>query len=331
MKRRQISMACAAALLLLALSGCQLAREDAGEGVMADRLIGALVTEQSIGGFCVSDGPAAQGGGWSGSVIGPEGAATGHPDRLYASLVVRTLTDGQTGARTDAREYAFEGVEGIAYFAATVPEDQREEAFIANGSDEAIADGHMSVHVGDSENSTSLEGTIYLSVERKGVLYINPVYQSADGRVYALRGNGVLLDGVEGEGSVYTYEMEEVQTVREAGEEKSERFSIRLSLVTMRPPREITILQMDAQSAILSRTQYAPGQLPDELALAPEVAYLLVETRGGAPGAQAAVTRAVYGRDDELLPAFYCREDGVCVKQWTQLAWQDAPGMEMEG
>jgi hypothetical protein len=147
-------------------------------------------------------------------------------------------------------------------------------------SDPAISDGHMSVNVGDDENSTQLEGTIYVSLTGGGTgpFYFNPVYQGADGSVYSTSGDGISSQGIESEGSVMSQTMDYTSTVTENGKTKTESMSIKLNVSAMHPPEKIVVLQMDGGSGLISRKEYAPGEPPESITPERGAEYLIVET-----------------------------------------------------
>ena len=322
MKIKRRLTAFLAAAMLFNLTGCQLARQDAGEdaGGPGDRLIGVFITEEYLDlfdfeGYLKDNVQDLAGGG----VIAADDSS--YQGRLYAELKTLTLTDEENGGLVTAKDYIFEGVEGISYFSATVPATEDTESYTTSSSDQAITDGHMEIHCGDDEDKLTLEGTLYLSAERSGGQYINPVYQSADGRVYAVTGSGFMISGERSEGSVYSQTLEETTTVTENGSRRQASSSITISVAVMHAPEQIAVLQMDADSSVLSRTAFQPGELPGSIKLSPGAAYLLVETHKRGSDGNPQVTRGLYDSSNEALETFYCRKDGVCVKQWTQLEW----------
>ena len=80
---------------------------------------------------------------------------------------------------------------------------------------------------------------------------------------------------------------------------------------------------MNKDSAILSRAEYAPGELPKTLKPEPATAYILEETYSHDASGKETVTRKLFGAEDAALSAFYARADGICVKQWVTLEWQN--------
>lgn len=322
MMMNKVFAAFLAVFILFTLTGCQLALEDKGESNSNDRLIGVLVTDEYLDLFDLE--------GYlndnfnkftDGSSIMIDGNNSQYEGRLYANLKTRTLKD-ETGNTFDTREFVFDDVNGIAYFSATVPATEDEESFTTSGSDEAISDGHMSIHHGDNENKTSLEGTIYISISHATkTRYINPVYQSSDGSVYSTTGSGIMLSGEQGEGSVYSQTLEATTTVTENGKSKSESITIKISLSLMFPPKQILVLQMDENSSIISRKEYLPGKLPDTLTPEADTEYIIVESLKRDSESNWITSRSIYDRKNQSLETFYGRDDGICVKQWTNLDW----------
>lgn len=311
-----------AVFILFTLTGCQLALEDKGESQNKGRLIGIFVTDEYLDlfdmeGYLNDNINKFSGGG----LINIDGNNSKYQGRIYATLATRTLTD-ETGKTFDTREFVFDSVEGIAYFSATVPATENEESFTTSGSDEAISDGHMGIHHGDNEDKTTLEGTIYVSSDcAEKTRYINPVYQDSDGSVYAISGNGIMLSGEQGVGSVYSHTIEETTNVTENGKSKSVSSYIKVSISVMYPPEKIIIMQMDKNSHIISKTEYVPGKVPGTLIPEAGADYIIVENYMHDPESNLITSRSIFDRSNESLETFYCRDDGICVKQWTNLEW----------
>ena len=72
---------------------------------------------------------------------------------------------------------------------AKIPASEEEGSYTVSSSDEGISDGHTKIHYGDEEDSISLKAPSISPVHARSTitLYMNPVYQSSDGRVYAVR------------------------------------------------------------------------------------------------------------------------------------------------
>lgn len=308
-------------LMAAALSGCQLAREDAAEGAGNDRLVGVFVTSEYLDLFDFEGYLNDNLQNFSGGEITLDGNGEQYQGRLYAVLQDRTLTS-DSGKQSTIQEFVFPDVDGITYFAAKIPATDESESFISSGSDEAISDGHVGLSYGDEEDKITLDGTIYLSPSSdQCAFYVNPVYQTKDGSVYAVSGNGMEMSGIQDEGMAMSQTLDESTVITENGKSKTMTTSVKISFSLLLPPETVVVLQMDSDSNAVSRVAYTPSELPDTLKPETATAYILVETyKHDASGAEI-VTRELFSSQNETMTSFYARSDGVCVKQWTTLEW----------
>lgn len=326
MKRKSLIVICCA-MILCALAGCRLAREDKGADADAyayeDKLAGVFVTTEYLDLFDFEGYLNDNLKGFSGGEILMDEDAERYQGRLYAAMTTRTLTNEETGETMKTEEYVFEGVAGLPYFSATVPASADHESYRTSISDPAISDGHVNLNYGDDTNSTEMEGTIYISpVSRERTYYFNPIYQCADGRVYLTSGSGFMIGGwTVSEGEQYSQTMDGASSVTESGKTKTESISVKLTISVMFAPERIVILQMDADSQLLSRMEYTPSGFPETFRPEPGTAYIVVETHKRDATGNATVTRDIYGSDAENMETFFAREDGVCVKRRTQIIW----------
>ncbi|MGI6084805.1 MAG: hypothetical protein ACOYIF_05105 [Acetivibrionales bacterium] len=313
-----------AVLIIFALTGCRLAIEDKGEVDGKDILIGVFVTDEYLDLFDMESNlndnlNKLSGGG----LIELDRSSSKYQGRLYATLKTLELKD-DTGEVFKTREFVFEGINGIPYFAARVPATGNEDSYITTGSDEAISDRYTGFSYSDYEDKTTLEGTIYISSDSMGKSrFVNPVYQSADGSVYVVAGSGMSLGGEQTEGSVYTQILEETTTVTENGKSKSKSTSIKISMAVTLPSEQISILQMDKNSEIISKTEYAPGKVPDSLTPEPDAEYIIVESFKRDLDDNRVTSRSLYDKSNKTLETFYVRGNGICVKKGTTLEWSE--------
>lgn len=311
------------ALGMLFLTGCQLARADAGNAG-GDRLIGLFVTTQNIN--LLEDELRSQ--------PNVQQMVNGRSielqtdlddprtfERLYATLTTQTKQNEETGKTEENQAFVFPGVEGISCFAATVIEDG--ESVVLSEPHEAISDRHVAVLFGDEEEGYELVGTLYLSPRLVDqVYYMNPVYQDSENRVYLLATNGgYMVSGTQSEGQVFAENYKAETTVTEGWKSKKVSFSIDLSLSVLFPSEQIVVLQMDDASKVVLRTEYEPGTLPQNLVPEKDTAYIVVETHKRDTTDSLVVSREVYDPNDTAIETFYCREDGISVKQVTNLTW----------
>lgn len=230
-------------VLALMLPGCSLLRED-GEPADADRLVGVYITENYIDSFdfeaYVQDNASSLSGGGE---ISREDAAK-YTRRIYAEI-----TDGKTSFP----------IEGIAFIAARYEKDGES----CTGSDygDKLADVHLSINVSDDMETTVLTGKLFADSGAGHMsAYCNPVYQQADGRVYLVPGEGVSANM----GSM-THSLSESCESAKKGE-RGYGMDITLEVEGRRPSEKLAVLLYSADGALLSRTEYAPEEMPEEIA-----------------------------------------------------------------
>lgn len=230
-------------VLALMLPGCSLLREE-GEPADADRLVGVYITENYIDSFdfeaYVQDNASSLSGGGE---ISREDAAK-YTRRIYAEI-----TDGKTSFP----------IEGIAFIAARYEKDGES----CTGSDygDKLADVHLSINVSDDMETTVLTGKLFADSGAGHMsAYCNPVYQQADGRVYLVPGEGVSANM----GSM-THSLSESCESAKKGE-RGYGMDITLEVEGRRPSEKLAVLLYSADGALLSRTEYAPEEMPEEIA-----------------------------------------------------------------
>lgn len=229
-------------VLALMLPGCSLLREE-GEPADADRLVGVYITENYIDSFdfeaYVQDNASSLSGGGE---ISREDAAK-YTRRIYAEI-----TDGKTSFP----------IEGIAFIAARYEKDGES----CTGSDygDKLADVHLSINVSDDMETTVLTGKLFADSGAGHMsAYCNPVYQQADGRVYLVPGEGMSANM----GSM-THSLSESCESAKKGE-RGYGMDITLEVEGRRTSEKLAVLLYSAEGALLSRTEYAPEEMPEEI------------------------------------------------------------------
>ena len=240
MKKLAIALIFALALML---PGCSLLREE-GEPADADRLVGVYITENYIDSFdfeaYVQDNASSLSGG-SGEISREDAAK--YTRRIYAEI-----TDGKTSFP----------IEGIAFIAARYEKDGES----CTGSDygDKLADVHLSINVSDNMETTVLTGKLFADSGAGHMsAYCNPVYQQADGRVYLVPGEGMSANM----GSM-THSLSESCESAKKGE-RGYGMDITLEVEGRRPSEKLAVLLYSAEGALLSRTEYAPEEMPEEI------------------------------------------------------------------
>ena len=323
--KRNIMIAVCCSLILCALTGCRLAKEGAGPNAYEDRLVGVFIATEYIDLFDFEGYLNDNINSFNSGEFNIDGRnMQKYQNRIYAALIPRTDIEEETGKTIRTYEYVFEDIEGIQFCIPEVQDADEENSYIALMTDPAISDRHTDLFYSDNEKNISLEGTLYITASNMSrTYYFHPVYQCPDGSVYLASGDGFNFSS-EGysESDVYTHTIEASTTVSENGKEKKESISIKVSISTMFAPEEIIFLQMDTDNSLISRTEYKPDMIPDVIALEKSAEYFIVETHKKDDTGSPIVLRDIFSKDVEYIETFFAREDGVCVKQVTEIIGQ---------
>lgn len=300
---------------VICLAGCQLAKEEAAPQ-QDDRLIGAFITDEYLDLFdlkgYISDNAASLSNGEN--VISAEDSAK-YSETLWAEEKAVTLMGDNPADDAEYLEYCFPGVEGIRCFAATRVDPETGDEYVGIDADDGISDIDAHMIDTDAEVAIELSGTVYVAPAVRGgsIFFINPVYQTPDGRVYVVSGSGISSDAGS-EGGAFSQTIEEKNDVTENGKSRQRRTKIAITIQYMQAPESIVIIEMDGEDHVLARNEFSGA---DSFGTGAE--YLIVETTA----ADGSVSRELFDRNDDWIYAFSCREDGVCIKKATEIIWRE--------
>lgn len=309
----------------------KMTNETAPESPESARLIGVLITREHLDlfdsdRFFIDHMDRLAGGG---EISSSESAE--YQGRLYASLAETTHTNEETGEILTGKEYVFNGVDGIRFFAPYIEDES--EAYWSTTIDEGISDAQCHFQSTDDGESVSLKGTIFIAAHasnapnasnamqtqygNSGYFYFNPVYQTSNGEVYAVAGNGILGSDRNVPGESWSTKISENQEITLSDTNISSGTEVEMTVCVMKEPTDIAILQFNSQNELLARTEYRPGTLPERLDVLSDTQYMIMETTS-ADGPN----RTLFQKEDNFAYAFYCRDDGICIKQEREIGWK---------
>lgn len=273
-------------LVCLLLSGCQLAREDA-QGAQKN-LVGVLLTMEGRPTFATAE--------------------NGEAPRLYAQV-------------SEEHEVSFPQVEGWLMAVASFTDAQGESVTVT-ACDEDIDMSELHFTSGDVER-VSFTGTLHVNtalMAEKGheMVFVNPVYQDGEGRIWAEEGSGVGLSGTE-EGGGWTNTLTSTQTERVGEESITRESAVTVKIVPRHPPVQTVVHEMSGDNQLLSTRAYEPGTMT---AYQPGAAcaYLIVEEhRQGPEGVE--MERMLIERGTEQMRAWSLGQ-GLAVRlSEVEIAW----------
>ena len=305
-KKVLLALLLAAALLL---AGCSLALPEDGDTVEdGDPMVGVLVTRQSLDLFDM-DAYLRE----NGSKLLNGGTVSSADTEKYAQTLFAAWDE-------ETQSYGFAGVDGYIWLC--TEESNAAGDYTKMQSDGMFCDGSSAVNVTDEGESYTFSATLYAVKKNADAtvgMFVNPLYQTADGHVYARAGQGISASGNEGAYPAMTQTLHQELTQNGKDGKTSRKFECTVKMQLTAEPEKVTLFWMDTEQGVLRQETYLPGTLPETLD-AKEAQFLLcVET--AADGAQ---TRKLYGPENETLTleTFLPAEDGLLEKQYTELVWE---------
>ena len=283
-------------LAVLTLTGCQLASEEQREDQLQDKLVGVLITFDSLElEFDMEAYLNDNLGALKGEEITLDSAeAMKYSDRLWAEVT--------------EEGWQFPGIEGIVM--GQMWKDDHWVSF----SDEGFCDLSIHHNSGDGLEAITEEGAVYFPAGSEVMLCSNPVYRTEDGRYYAVRGEFFHSRLEEGGAMSQSIKDEKTWTVDGVETTYSAEFTTAVKGVTI--AESLRLVWMSENHQELSRAEYVPGELPESLEA--EGAYLILEEISGET-----VNRRLCQPGDEYVSVYYKGEQPWCVPEVVQINWPE--------
>ena len=299
-------------VVMLGLSGCQLAREGAEHEEA--RMVGVFITSEHVDLFSDIEVSQPIPMRWG----RPDFSALFQPRRLYARW------DEEVG------EFRFPDLEGIPFFHATrlIPlGDGAYNDVIINHSGPGIVSQGAHHAFGNNSVSVEMEATVYVvpGAQVAAQVHMNPVYQTACGRVFLQTGHAFSSHRNQTEGRLFSSSFSESTTVTQNGVETVNSTSVTINISAMFAPVKITLLEMDEDSQVVGRGEFAPGAVPHRFYPSESTAYIIVETHRDRPYAHERVVRELVARNvhwhSQWVSTFAARDDGILEAHSTEIVW----------
>ncbi len=299
-----------------------------GENVVSsgDSLIGLFITRKYMNGFNIDQyvennlDKVIAGGEISQDDIMTYGG------RVWATLKEKKLPLEDGGVLTEL-DNVFEGFEGYRIMYPTYSSDGGPYGYI--NTDDGISNVSTSISATDDSEITKSEGVIYFVPQKdEEEFFFNSVYQTADGRIYAVPGNAIMFTPDNVSGSSMSMRVSGKRSSSENGKLLKE-YGVEVSVKVMIVDKmvKVTVLQYGADNNLLKSEEFLPGRLPEEYTPLSETEYIVVDTENESEDPVYAHDRKIFAKSSLFLEAFVCRDDGICTKQHCEILW---PGKTSE-
>ena len=265
--------------------------------------------------------------------------------KLYATLVEQPASDAE-GNPYIYKKYVFEGVNGYVILAPYFHTEGQDTPYNSIQTDLIASDVSASFKSGDDNTDyTVLKGTICLSDENYAaegdndptgkLIYINPVYETSSGEVYAEPVMGYRLSCYESSTTV-TYREEQFTTSESvarsnsvspaSGKASSSNPSgSEFSVLMMRrnPTQRVSVISCGADGSVLNRAEYDADKVPETFATVHGTEYLIVETESVLDGET--VTERSLIQKNSSTPGtilYYVNfENGFVIPKASEINW----------
>ena len=300
-------------------TGCQLAQPNAAVSSDADALIGGFITREHL------------------ELGDLEAYFKNHPEalvrqnpiypneingiRVYADLI-ESEGNPESGNTLKNREYVFKDLAGIPFFIAQMKDDSG-DSYTATHTSEPIQKGNTDVSYGDTEVRMVLTGTVYYeSTGGDQSFYVNPVYQSPDGRVYLTAGSGISTSpGPDGTSGIMSKQLDSTVTTTQNGQTMTTIHQIKISFEVKRFAQKIRVLQMDGENRLIHETEIDPLKLPEDLSMDSAAAYLILEETTPNQTGKLEIIRSIINSESESFLVNKSGEFGTVVTTPVMLNW----------
>jgi len=240
-------------LLSINLFGCQLAKENGADIKQKDQLMGVYITFEHLDLFdmdqYLNDNVDKLFNGTELSVTDE------YRNRLYA-----------TYDESSVDKYDF-GIEGVL-FANLTYEGEYGEVYSVSGN------GFVhDVHISFLDEKESIEGTLYLSNDKRSVCYINPVYKTEEGEVYLMAGTGISGDA----GGTFSQWITETYTEKNGDKTSEKSFEAKVNFEYLSPSDYYELKQFDDANNLLATEIIYLDQIPDSIEKNNDTSYSILE------------------------------------------------------
>ena len=213
-------------------------------------------------------------------------------------------------------EYDFEGINGTPFMLLDIqPESGVNTSTTV--ADDTIANVQISHSTtDDTAIDNALRGTIYLTPEAENLMFtLNPVYQTADGDVYAMAGTPVSTSNCSATTGSRSQDLSWTEGLKTFT--RSMRVEVRMEYI--KKPVKISLYQYNASHELIHTDEYAPDLVPDEIIPLPDAEYVVIETEtdGGEP------VWEIRGKDDGSFSTCLSEKDGICVMKGHEIVWPE--------
>ncbi len=315
-------------IISLSFVGCNLAKPEIVETVPG-RLVGAVITEEYIDTFDMDKylndniDEIIDGGN-----VEVEGTS-GYENRIYAKDLNQIDKEFETTDFSYSSDVVFEGVEGINLFIydryfAGYSEDFYDYPITI--FDDEIVSGDLKIDRNQPfRQNLQIAGTVYISsdIDKDIVsVYVNPVYQDEDGRIYMTGGTGLSTNTEYG--FSMSKSMDEVVELTVNDETMTRTTTVRVNFELKSPHKKIVLTEMNASDEVIAKHEYDPSDMPEYFVQKKGTEYIVGEFHSTSIEGEEVVEREIYEyakSGDSVVTYLYENGDYTLTEKRMPIEW----------
>lgn len=284
---KKIIVICLMLTFIFSLCGCKLALPEGEGDNKKDKLTGVFITTEPLE----------------------------EQERIYAALVEHTDI-AETGEKITTKNYKFNNLNGVSFANYYIENDLNEmEPYYTLSIDSGK--GICDIITKFDGEERSISGTIWLNKNSdERIFYLNPIYQTPDGKVYVLSDDcGTHIAGYGGKNSE---KIQEKIKIIENGKTYEYIFTVEVFVDYAEVTENVTVIQMDKNDKEIKRDSYDVDKLPENLIIDKSISYLVVLSKS-----EGNSYRQLCQRDDERVAVFTKFNESICTKEYIDIEWKN--------
>lgn len=241
-------------------------------------------------------------------------------ERIYANTVTNEYTM-ENGQKKQFVEQVFDQEGVYAYFYNKYNLKGNQPSY--SNYQENVSNIQIDTIHNDDGNTVRINGDIYFPLNSRGELVytIAEIYQTQDGKIYAMRGNSFASE--KHIGPLWKHSFSDEQTTDIGGKETKNRTEINFSTSIINPKQKIIVDQLDEKHRLLDRQEYEPHNIPEKIIPERKTDYILVQQIEKNEPKKS--TYQAYDRSKEYIVVFDCQSKAVCIEKNICLQWDSSP------
>ncbi|PKM68643.1 MAG: hypothetical protein CVU95_03310 [Firmicutes bacterium HGW-Firmicutes-2] len=285
-------------MILVMLSGCQLAVAEAGNTMEEDKLVGVFVTDDYI------------------DLFDFEAYVSENSNKLMhgGEVVMESKYEGRvygTINEANPEDVVFESYEGVLFIDASYEENG--ESYSSVGSSNQVTQ----VHISFNDDGKEIEGTIFAKNAPVILAVLNPVYMTDEGEIYFTSGSGVSMSGEYGSGGSMSMFLTENRTVLVCNSESTESFKVKINVEGINDVKYYVLKQMDDHdNQVIAEKIYA-HDVPSSIEVSDQTKYMILEKIGTDQEGKPLVERQII--NDDYFHIYFFKESAFAEGHSIQL------------